>query len=167
LQVIKYYFILGIAPYKVIVAFIKASRFSGNDLENSYKYDDHGLKAVKLSIDSQSELKDYINIDMSKGDYSQGLLSLLETQSLYRRGRTLAITPELYQNGHTLFGFDLTPAMTGSTGDNFQTLQRGNLRLHVEFKMETTNNIICYFMMFFDSEILITNDRQIMFDYNT
>jgi hypothetical protein len=147
------------------VALIGADRFTGNLLKNSYFYGDHKLSKIKLSIDTQTELRDYIKINFENGEYHEGLLSLLEGQSLYRKGRTLAIGPELYQGGCCLFNFDLTPGLSGNTNDSFNTLQRGNLRLHLEFSAQTTETLVCYFMMFFDSEIQITSDRQIMFDY--
>jgi hypothetical protein len=125
------------------------------------------LKSVKLSIDTQSELKDYVKIDIAKGDYSEGLLGLLEGQALYKQGKTLAITPEHYKDGNTLFCFDMTPGMLAGSHEGFLPPQRGNLRLHVEFSTQTTYNIICYFLMYFENEILITGDRQVIFEYNT
>jgi hypothetical protein len=147
---------------------IDAERFTGKAKKNSFVFQDHKLSRIKLSIDSQTELRDYIKINFAKNDYSEGLLSLLEGLGVYNsKFRTIGIDPERYMKGNTLFLFDLTQAFSGTTGDTFQPVQRGNLRLHVEFTTATSTNLICYFLFFFDSEILITADRQVVFDYST
>jgi hypothetical protein len=157
-----------LAPNKIIVALIDSARFSGTADKSSYVYEDHKLKRIKLSIDTQTELRDYIQVDFANDQYTEGLISLLEGQSVYNSGgRTLAIDPERYKKGFTLFCFDLTQAMSGTSGDTFQSIQRGNLRLHIEFSPATTYAINCYFLMYFDSELLITADRQVLFDFNT
>jgi hypothetical protein len=92
----------------------------------------------------------------------------LEGLSVYNsKKKTILLDPEHYTQGNTLFLFDLTQAYSGTTGDTFQSVQRGNLKLYVEFATKTTAALICYFMFFFDSEILITADRQVVFDYST
>ena len=145
-----------------------SKRFTGDPVKDSYTFEHHNLRKIKLSIDTQSELRDYININFDNANFHEGYLSLLETQSVYNsKGKSLALTPEQYVGGSTIFMFDLTKASSGTVGDTFQPIQRGNLRLHVEFKESTAQALIAYFAFFFDSQILISADRQIIYDYNT
>lgn len=156
------------APNRILVALIDSKRFIGATEKHSYTYEHNNIRRIKLSIDTQTELRDYINVDFSKNDYVEGLLSVLETQNVYNTGgRTLALSPQQYMSDKTIFMFDLTKASSGVVSDTFQSVQHGNLRLHIEFSAARTNNTIVYFQFFFDSQVEVTADRQIVYTYNT
>lgn len=157
----------GIAPDRVLAAVVEADRFIGDETKNTFVWGGHNVRSIKLALDTQSEHRDYIRVDIENGFYHEGLLSVLKGFSFFRTGRTCLLTPERYTKGNVLYCFDLSPGQVGNTQDTFQTLQRGNLRLQMEFGSATAKNLIVYFLMFFRSEIIVTADRQILYDYNT
>ena len=69
-----------------------------------------------------------------------------------------------YNNGFTLFAFDLTPDL--DKGGYFHLVKQGNLRLELHFKTALTAIINVVVYAEFDNVIKIDKARNVLFDYS-
>ena len=75
------------------------------------------------------------------------------------------ISRQEYPDGYTLYAFDLTPDMCGSS-PHFNVVQKGNLAIDIQFATAPTNaaSVICYGE--FENTIHIASDRSVIYDYS-
>ena len=75
------------------------------------------------------------------------------------------ISREDYPNGYTLYAFDLTPDMCGSSA-HFNVMQKGNLAIDIHFTPAPTNaaSVVCY--REFENTIHVDSDRNVIYDYS-
>ena len=75
------------------------------------------------------------------------------------------ISREDYPNGYTLYAFDLTSDMCGSSA-HFNVMQKGNLAIDIQFTTAPTAaaSVVCYGE--FENTIHVDSDRNVIYDYS-
>jgi hypothetical protein len=89
----------GVCPTLVICTFLTEDAFRGHERYSKYNYQDFKLESLKISLDSEEEVKQPIVVDIANKYYHEGYQSLLEATNIFRRNTSLAITPETYMKG--------------------------------------------------------------------
>jgi hypothetical protein len=91
----------GKSPSLIVCTFLKEGNFRGNH-ESSYFYEDFGLETLKISLDSDTELKQPMRFDIATKQYHEGYQSLIEACNIFRKNAGIAITPSHYMNGKSI-----------------------------------------------------------------
>jgi hypothetical protein len=70
-----------------------------------------------------------------------------------------------YPNGYTLYAFDLTPDMCGSSS-HFNVVQKGNLSIEIQFDAANAGavSMVCY--REFENTVHIDSERNMLYDYS-
>ena len=70
-----------------------------------------------------------------------------------------------YNTGYTIYAFDLTPDMCGSS-PHFNVAQKGNLAIEIQFGTAPTAavSVVCYGE--FENTIHIDSERNVIYDYS-
>ena len=78
-------------------------------------------------------------------------------------GEGVDISREDYENGYTIFGFDLSPAL--SRGGHQERSEKGSMRLALEFEkpLESTITVLLYCQ--YDNTITVDQYRNVVKDF--
>ena len=71
------------------------------------------------------------------------------------------ISRQEYPNGYTLYAFDLTPDMCGSSA-HFNVVQKGNLAIEIQFAPANAVSVVCY--REFENTIHVDSERNVIYE---
>ena len=96
-------------------------------------------------------------------DFIQAYNTLFSGTGKMYANTGLDISREDYDNGYTLYAFDLTPDMCDTT-DYFNAVQRGSLSLDITFirSVDAAIAMVCYGV--FENIIRVDSERNVIYD---
>jgi len=157
-------FSTSLLPKLIIVGMVKASAFTGNDLDDKpFKFEHFNVQSVGLYRDGQC--MPYRQPYQPHFDASMPLTTREYVKSIIQNTQQLntnlnnGITLNDFTSGnYTFFTFNLTPDFDYN---QTQLAKDGNLRLEIKFASATTEaiNVIVYGL--FDTQLQITKNREI------
>jgi len=154
----------GQIPSRIVIAMVENQAFNGSYERNPFNFKHFNLSSIKIYVDGQahSNIKP-IECDFDNHQSLMGYLSLFTGSGKYRRDEGLDIDREEYENGYTLFAYDLSPDLTEE--GYFNLVKEGSIRVELKFAQALTNtiNIIAYAE--FESIIEINREKQVLIDY--
>ena len=155
---------IGQLPKLMIIGFVASKEFHGVGGKNPFNFQNCNVSQISVEVDGQSfPTKPYAaNFTTNSSlECYDGLLDALK-----QRNTTYGELPfdrDVYENGYTLFGFDLTP---GATGRGPMTLvKQGNLSVSVTFRVGLPETMMMVCMMVYDSVLEINNLPQVLMDF--
>jgi hypothetical protein len=154
---------LGTLPKRIVFGFVEGSSFSGEFKKNPFNFQTFGLSKVSVSIDGEEAPYSPLELDFANKLYSRAYYSLFNGLDRGALDCGNSISYSDYANGYAIFAFDLTPDMC--TGNHFNLVKSGNLRISLNFSSETTSNINCIIYMEHENILEINKSRQVVFDY--
>jgi len=164
----------GKIPRRVFIAFIRNANMVGNPRSSAYFMENINLKEMYISFDGVDYPKKHYRTDFSEQlpvriKRQTNLIAYEEfKEATFSSSNTEPyLTYELWEAGHTLFAFDLTPDQNASDGTHYTPVTRqGRLRLHIETAepIDTTYNVIVYMEVNHMFEIRHL-DGQVIVDY--
>ena len=154
---------LGPLPKKVVFGFVNSNAFNGDYTLNPFNFEHFKLTKVSVSIDGEDAPYSPVIMDFDKNLYSKAYYTLFN--GLDRAGLDSGneISPNDFKGGYCIFAFDLTPDMC--TGDHFNLVKSGNLRIGVTFGADLTTNVNCIVYMEHENIIEINKSRNIICDF--
>lgn len=154
---------LGPLPKKVVFGFVASNAFNGDFTLNPFNFQHFKLTKVSVSIDGEDAPYSPVIMDFDKNLYAKAYYTLFN--GLDRAGLDSGneITPNDFAGGYAIFAFDLTPDMC--TGDHFNLVRSGNLRISVTFGSSLQTNVNCVVYMEHENIIEINKNRNIICDF--
>ena len=154
---------LGPLPKKVVFGFVNSNAFNGDYTLNPFNFEHFKLTKVSVSIDGEDAPYSPVIMDFDKNLYSKAYYTLFN--GLDRAGLDSGneISPNDFKGGYCIFAFDLTPDMC--TGDHFNLVKSGNLRIGVNFGGDLAANVNCIVYMEHENIIEINKSRNIICDF--
>jgi hypothetical protein len=156
--------ITGQIPSRIVIGLVRNDAFNGTFDRNPFNFRNFNLSSIKIYVDGQtnSNIKT-IECDFGNHQSLAGYLSLFSGSGKYRRDEGLDIDRQEYENGYTLFAYDLSPDL--SEEGYFNLAKEGSIRVELKFsqRLPTTVNVIAY--ADFESIIEINREKQVLIDY--
>ena len=149
-------------PSRLVLALVKETAVSGAKAENPFNFKHYNVREVAVKYDDQKyELK----TDFAHGNTVRAYHNLFKETGLLASGLDCGITLEDFQDGYTLFAFDLTPDKTPEAA-RINLLKQGKLTIGLRFQAATTHAISAVICAFYDNNVQITADRLPVTDYH-
>ena len=149
-------------PARLVLALIKETATSGTKTENPFNFQNYGVREVVVKYDDQ---KFEVKSDFAGGNTVRAYHNLFKETGLLATGLDCGITLEEFQNGYTLFAFDLTPDKTPENA-RINLLKQGKLTIGLRFNAATTHAISAVVCAFYNNIIQITADRLPVTDFH-
>jgi hypothetical protein len=149
-------------PKMVIVGMVLNSQLNGTVLTSPFDFKPFDVRSVDLQVDGQSVPRNPSKLNFA-GSCHTAYNDFIQAMGLYRCGREIPISLEEYKDGHTLFAFNLAPDQ--KQGDFDQEYKKGVVNLELTFGTETPDVINVVVMAFYDSQVAITQMRNVLKNY--
>ena len=150
-------------PKFVVVAFVKASAYTGTELDsNPFNFEHFNVSSVGLFRDGQSlPYRELYEPNFKEGLYTREYLkSMVHCTQHLNTNLSNGISLDKFANGgYTFFTFNLTPDFDYNQR---QMPRDGNLRLEIKFAEPLAKAINVLIYATFDSELQITKNREIV-----
>lgn len=161
------YTFLGQLPKRLFLGMVKNSDMNGNPQTNPFNFQHFKISKLDISIDGKSIHNKPLEPDFSNATNKktlQSYLSLMNALGAKSNDCGPGLPLNVYENGHTLWGFDLT-ADQGSEEGHLHPIKTGNIRIEIAFSeaLVAPVNVIIYAE--YDNQIEINGIREVMTDY--
>jgi len=102
---------LGPTPKRVVIGFLPQTRVNGEYNLNPFKFENHSLTRVSMTVNGRSIPHDKIDTDFSKDKYRHAYLNFLAEMELDVGNRAISLSPELWASAYNLHAFKITPGV--------------------------------------------------------
>ena len=145
----------GQLPKYAFVGFVKHAAAGGQFNLNPFNFSNHNVKSVTLSVDGVPVSEPY-EPDFANGKYTREYVHFLMTG---REGAMFGhtITPEEYNKGRTLYGFD----MRGDLDEGIQLVKNGSMSLKASFTTATAITLALIVYTVRDESFLVDFERRV------
>ncbi len=169
----------GNIPKTFVFGLVNAKGFSGDYSRNPYNFEDYKVTTVTLTVNGEElPFKQLtLNYEDNKENFIQAYNTLFSRTGKMNYNTGLDISRKDYPKGYTLYAFDLTPDMCGSS-PYFNTVQRGSLTVDITFAEAPSEQtfpagvttpsaiaMICYGD--FENVIQIDSERNVIYDMSS
>ncbi len=164
----------GNIPKTFVFGLVDAKGFSGDYKKNPYNFQNYKVTTVTLTVNGEElPFKQLtLNYEDNKENFIQAYNTLFSGTGKMNYNTGLDISREDYPKGYTLYAFDLTPDMCG-TSPYFNTVQRGSLTVDITFAdapstqdgNPTAIAMICYGD--FENVIQTDSERNVIYDMSS
>ena len=161
----------GIIPKSFIMGLVDINAYNGAYGKNPYNFQHFRVNALTLTANGEEipfkQLKlnypDKDTADDKTVDFIQAYNTLFSGTGKMYANTGLDISREDYNNGYTLYAFDLTPDMCNTT-EYFNAVQRGSLSLDITFEEgpDAPVAMVCYGS--FENIIRVDSERNVIYD---
>ena len=158
----------GNIPKTFVFGLVDAKGFSGGYKHNPYNFQNFKVTTVTLTVNGEElPFKQLtLNYENNKENFIHAYNTLFSGTGKINYNTGLDISREDYPKGYTLYAFDLTPDMCGSS-PYFNTVQRGSLTVDITFASAPSAAIgmVCYGD--FENVIQIDSERNVIYDMSS
>lgn len=153
------------APKLIMVAMVDNDAFNGDIDKNPFHFKHNDLAEIALRINGVSHPGPPYKPDFDSSQFVRSYVDFMKVFGYFNTDDTNGLTMKEYQNGYTIYAFDLT-ADNDITAPYRQANVPHNIRLDLEFKANLANTINVLIYAVFDSLIEITKYRDVILHYN-
>ena len=159
----------GNIPKTFVFGLVDARGFSGDYAKNPYNFQNYKVTTVTLTVNGEElPFKQLtLNYKDNKENFIQAYNTLFSGTGKMNYNTGLDISRKDYPKGYTLYAFDLTPDMCGSS-PYFNTVQRGSLTVDITFAEPpgaAAIAMVCYGD--FENVIQIDSERNVIYDMSS
>ncbi len=159
----------GNIPKTFVFGLVDAKGFSGDYEKNPYNFQNYKVTTVTLTVNGEElPFKQLtLNYEDNKENFIQAYNTLFSGTGKMNYNTGLDISRKDYPKGYTLYAFDLTPDMCGSS-PYFNTVQRGSLTVDITFAEAlgaAAIAMVCYGD--FENVIQIDSERNVIYDMSS
>ena len=152
-------------PKTVFVGFLNHAAFNGHFEKNPFNFQHYNCNKIGLYRDGELVPGQIFTPDFDKGFVRKAFVNLMQTLNYFNTDDSNGMTLEHFENGYTLFGFDLTPDAQ-CTAPYRSIQQSSSLRLETNFSKPLPETITVMLFAIFDSRAEITGLRDVIVSYN-
>ncbi|XP_055356608.1 uncharacterized protein F54H12.2-like [Paramacrobiotus metropolitanus] len=157
---------IGQIPKVIFIGFVDSEDFHGSQKKNPFNFQHFNISQISVEVDGQSYPTKPYTADFDHKlslECYDGLLDTLGHRPSLQGG--LPFNRTQYNDGYTIFGFDLTPGHTGR--GPLTLIKQRNLSVSVSFGKPLKSTIMMVCMLVYDSIIEINQHRQLIADFTT
>jgi len=152
----------GQIPRKMYVFTVSEKARSGSLTRNPFNLKHYNLTEIQLKVNSQYIPEYPLKPDFTKKNVTSSYFTLFSNMGNFFDDAGIDISLEDYQDGFTVYVFDLTPDMDG---DHLELMKRGTVRLRMEFKEAVGESVTILAIGEFDNVLQITGKNQVIKDF--
>lgn len=153
----------GVMPERIIVGFVNNRAYNGHKQENPFYFQHKNITEIGIFLNGMPHPLPMIQMNFDKHDVHRIFHHMLDAmQSVDPANGVVAINRDEFEQGYTLFHFDMSPDQAG--GLNHQSLynQPANVKLHIKFKQGTPTDTITLVVYYeITSRMLVDSSRQV------
>ena len=157
---------LGHIPKRLVLVLVDTEAFNGTCGSNPFNFKHHNLTQVGVYVDGEQTPRKplFLKFDEAGGqNIIAGLQSLFSGTGKLSQDAGNQINRSDYGSGFTAFCFDLTP--DHCSGDHFELIKQGNLRVELQFGQPLANTVNLIIYAEFQNVIEIDASRNVLYDY--
>ena len=151
----------GDTPKLVVIGMVDNFAFNGDYKKNPFNFQHFDLNFISLKKNAEAIPMPPLGLDFKKGYSIMAYMQMIQNLEMYTTDRSNGITQHEYENGSTLFVYNLTPDLSFG-GGYAQRYESSNLRLDLKFAepLPTSINVIIFSIL--DGVIEITKTRDVV-----
>jgi hypothetical protein len=153
----------GALPSRVVIGMVESSAYNGDIAKNPFNFQHFNVTKVAFSVGGEEIPCKALELDFVSECFITGYYTLFIALDKAITDNGNNIERSEYSNGYTLFAFDFTGDLC--SGDHFNLVRNGNLRLNLHFNSNVTTAINCIVYLEYQNMIEINKNRQVQFDY--
>ena len=157
---------LGHIPKRLVLVLVDTEALNGTYGSNPFNFKHHNLNQVGVYVDGEQIPRKplFLKFDEAGGqNIIAGLHSLFSGTGKLSQDAGNQINRSDYGSGYTAFCFDLSP--DHCSGDHFELIKQGNLRVELQFGQALVNTVNLIIYAEFQNVIEIDVSRNILYDY--
>ena len=157
---------LGHIPKRLVLLLVDTEAFNGTYASNPFNVKHHNLTQVGVYVDGEQIPRKplFLKFDEAGGqNFIAGYQSLFLGTGKLSQDTGNQINRSDYGSGYTAFCFDLSP--DHCSGDHFELIKQGNLRVELHFAQALANTINLIVYAEFQNVIEIDANRNVLYDY--
>lgn len=153
--------ILGKLPKRMVLAMVAETAMSGTMKENPFNFEHFGLNYLALNVNGDMVPSKPFQPNFTTGQYLREYLSLFEGMDIANSTRGLAITRDDYDNGYSLFVFDLSADQSPNSSCT-DAIRTGTVRLEMRFSAATGKTINVLIISEYVAELQVDHFRNVI-----
>ncbi|XP_055354695.1 uncharacterized protein F54H12.2-like [Paramacrobiotus metropolitanus] len=157
---------IGQIPKVMFIGFVSNASFHGSQDKNPFNFENFSITAIAVEVDGQSYPAKPYQPDFVNGRSLECYNGLMDT--LGRKNSSYGHMPFSrigYQQGFTIFGFDLTPEHTGRGA--MTLIRQGNLAVRVAFAKPLSDTVMMCTMLVMDNLVEFNQHRNLIADFTS
>ncbi|XP_060541625.1 uncharacterized protein F54H12.2-like [Pantherophis guttatus] len=154
---------LGQLPKQLVIGFVDNAAFSGDYERNPFNFQHYNVNFCALYCDGEQIPAKPLQPDYEHNLFVREYMQLLQTSGKAMKDRSVLINREEFNNGYTLYCFDLSPDQGCS--EHYSLIKNGNLRAEIRFAVPLPNTVNMILYAIFENLIEISHTRNVLFDY--
>ena len=152
------------APKMLMVALLENDAYNGNIAKNPFHFQHFNLNKIALYNGGQSVPGRPLELDYKNGHYLRAYTNTMRALGYYNNDDTNGLTAREFAAGYNIYAFDLTPDKNVAASHRQAFINR-NLRLELYFDKELSSTINVLLYGIFDSQLEITQLRDVITHY--
>ncbi|XP_070546113.1 uncharacterized protein F54H12.2-like [Ptychodera flava] len=163
----KDHIFLGQLPKRVVLGLVDNNAFNGSYKKNPFNFKHYDMTSLVLNVGGKQIPSKPLKMDFTRAGGQSFLMayySLFTGTNKMGRDEGIDINRYEYDNGYTLFAFDLTPDLSAD-GGHLNLIKEGNLGIELQFRQALPNTVNLLVYGELDNVIEIDRDRNILFDF--
>ena len=162
---IKDHLFTDVSPKMIMIAMMDNDAFNGSYNKNPFHFKQYDLTRLALTRDGKSIPGHALEPDFSKKHYLRTYMQTMNAFNYWNTDDTNGLTFEEWAGGYLIYAFDLTPDKEISSGCLHANVGN-NLRLELNFAKALPNTINLLIYAVTDSQVEITQLRDVITHYN-
>ncbi len=155
----------GLVPKSFVFDLVDSEAYNGAYKKNPYNFKNLGVTSIGISVNGEEIPFRPIRLSYGASRFIEAYNTLFSGTGKMYFNTGNDISRQEYPNGYTIYAFDLTPDMCGSS-PHFNVVQKGNLTIEIQFATAPTAavSVVCYGE--FENTIHIDSERNMIYDYS-
>lgn len=150
-------------PNRITVVLVDSVAFSGVRNRNPFNFKTKHLNYLALHLDGKHIPSKPLTPDFRTGQSIRAYHNTISSLGFVNKGEGCGLDREDFQQGFTVYTFDLTPSLLD--GDAFELVKTGALRLELKFAEALDLPLMVLIYAEQDSVLEITESRQVLTDF--
>ncbi|CAH1240717.1 Hypp6073 [Branchiostoma lanceolatum] len=157
---------LGQIPKRVAIALVDNAAFQGSYGTNPFNFQHFNLNHISLCVDGQEVPHKALTPNYDQGLFIRSYMNLFGPTGKQGQDCGNQIARDAFDKGYTIYCYDLSADLSGLSGDHFNVVREGNLRLELHFGQALEQTVVAVVFAEFDNLLEINRQRNISFDYS-
>lgn len=155
----NYSCILGVLPPMLLLMLVPETAYNSAADKNPFNFKHYEISDLSLEINGRMFPKlPYKPVWSGEETFTEMYLAFLQNLNISFENPHILITREMYQNGYTIFAFNL--AKDGMFGGDHGSLQdAGSIRVKMQFKSKLTESVVLLACGIFERNLMLDEDR--------